>query len=74
MIEVLWRLYHEGDQVRVARDQRVEAYDGRATQFVPEHLEVDERGHVTWWPHPEGGDIPAIPIRAFIDWLDNGGD
>ena len=61
------RLWIEGDEVRLAHDLALD------TGYQPEHLEEGEDGLLVWAPHPEGGNIPAIPLAAFIAWLDQGG-
>lgn len=66
-----WRLWHEGSQVRVARD-KIEDHEGGARQLTPEHLEV-VGDRVEWVEHREGAPLPAVPLPDFIDWLELGG-
>lgn len=48
-----WRVWPEGDRVRVARDN---------AEGLPEHLESDG----AWWRHKEGGNVPSVPLEVFV--------
>lgn len=50
-------------RVRVARDQTY--VEGKKTHYIPEHL----GGDGIWYPHPEGGWIPAVSITIFMTVL-----
>jgi hypothetical protein len=62
-----WRVWVEGCDVRVARDWFNAPPPGPRLQ--PQHLRKTAKGDIGWWPHPEGGTIPSVPLQDFIGWL-----
>lgn len=66
-----WRVWLDGDEIRVARDWRNAPPPGPRVQ--PQHLEVAASGYVEWADHAEAAIIPAIPLSVFLKWLEQGG-
>lgn len=66
-----WRVWFDGDDVRVARDAYLVGVEKR---IQPEHLNYrNNRKLIGWFPHPEAARIPSISVSDFIAWLDQGG-